>query len=754
MNHEKQTLRACWWPWKLDNPNFHPGFDIEKDAYTGENFVALQDAAWGRLSANQKSDIAQVGYYVNRLTDADGKPTTGVGDGAELIELLQKIADRDSSTLYQTQFKEANSREGVESPRGCRMLGAVPQRRRRPFKFPSVQAFRLSDSQRKRWMANGDALGRTLFEDIIEQPPSKQQDDLISELDAKDVEGTARAMVHSGWAASVAHTISGVSEPFVYAAKARGTGSAWHIEDFHLFSANEHWLGRPKVWVMIWPQDQVKFEDFLIRTFDTERERCSQFVREFGIVMTPELLDDIDVRYRVVAQLPGHIVVTLPGTYHQVINQGPNIAVAVNLRLDWPEVRNDMPYKGCVPGQCGCEEVSDDCVLTKEKLDRLDRYRLSFDIGCEIAWDTPSDKDESAQEDTLGIPQVLVRIIREMGLSRARAVLQAAQQRRLAGQLLTGAQPDTPPGSTEEFSCNCVSPQPADARVDDEGDTEVRADTARRQQLVVRCQADEDVVHQSGEGIASGADATSAQQPLIPSQEELCEPELSLVHSASDLSPGPDEPDNEVGQETADKTDEIEDGIIIVCDQGPNSDRPKTSTKKRRAPPSTPAKTPTKARRTTEGSSVRKPSQSNATTTRKSRARKHTAKPPLDYTTAHKQFTSLVESYNAFIAKSGSELLAPGMDKASCKVLVPAIESVLGNQRLQYFRLRLLKMMLCRQYDAEQKVLERQPEASSPSKEQRECQQAPKTRKIAKKGARARFARYLGLGMRISARRS
>ncbi|OIW29409.1 hypothetical protein CONLIGDRAFT_324731 [Coniochaeta ligniaria NRRL 30616] len=47
--------------------------------------------------------------------------------------------------------------------------------------------------------------------------------------------------------------------------------------------------------------------------------------------LTSPFLTKHGVAFRQVVQLPGQIIVRLPGAYHQVVNQGPNVAVAVTL---------------------------------------------------------------------------------------------------------------------------------------------------------------------------------------------------------------------------------------------------------------------------------------------------------------------------------------------------------------------------------------------------------------------------------------
>ena len=153
-----------------------------------------------------------------------------------------------------------------------------------------------------------------------------------------------------------------------------------------LFSGNELLMRASKVWVTVPPEDGPKLEDFLARQCAIEPMACSQFVRHFGVILTPHFLDRAGMRYRVVTQLPGQIVVTLPGTYHQVINQGANIAVAVNFCANVAGIVPAKDYQPCsAERKCGTTSKQFQ-IPVKETFDELNRHVLKQGVDFDIDW--------------------------------------------------------------------------------------------------------------------------------------------------------------------------------------------------------------------------------------------------------------------------------------------------------------------------------------------------------------------------------
>jgi len=83
-----------------------------------------------------------------------------------------------------------------------------------------------------------------------------------------------------------------------------------------------------------------------------EMRNCSQAIRHLSRHIPPSRLDEWGVEYTLDYCVPGQAVVTEPGTYHQVLNLGPNYAVAINLEyMSSP----DMP-----PNYVFCDKLCPD----------------------------------------------------------------------------------------------------------------------------------------------------------------------------------------------------------------------------------------------------------------------------------------------------------------------------------------------------------------------------------------------------------
>lgn len=445
-NHKRRHLRARWVKYRPEDDESHPGFDIDKDVYTGNNFVAVENEAWAQRTEAQKSDIRAAGYHIVTLTDAHGRPVSGVVDQDKLLKRLEAVARQQGAASLHYNKYDPDQLHSDPGRLWARMLAAPPGKTA-SFKVPGKEAFAFTERQRREWHKYGHILGRKLIEDTIAQPPRGSLHYFIGEAGEVDLAHEAKISVHSGWNATDEATIEGVSTPFLYISSARGTASALHQEDWNLASANELWAGSSKIWIMICPEEREKFEAYMCDTWDLDKGACGQFARHhFSGLLTPELLEKAGIRFRQVQQLPGQIVVTLPATYHQVINQGPNIAVAVNLRLDWDGLQYDDNYRVCRRdrnGGCGTKQE----VMTKECLDALERYRDVGKVEASLAWgDLQARQDHFDQHEggyhrraiqrpeTAGhtgqeqVARLAQQLIEQLGITRACEVLEAAQK--------------------------------------------------------------------------------------------------------------------------------------------------------------------------------------------------------------------------------------------------------------------------------------------------------------------------------------
>ncbi|EON69796.1 hypothetical protein W97_09059 [Coniosporium apollinis CBS 100218] len=148
--------------------------------------------------------------------------------------------------------------------------------------------------------------------------------------------------------------IEGVTGSYAYLSAKRGSPATLHIEDGLLGSINLVVAGHPKIWLMVAASDREKLETAVQNAF-RKTTACSQFVRHKNLVLSPSLLDRWGISYQVVECRAGELVVTLPGAYHQVVNQGPNIAEAVNFALEdnWTSPPSDYVY-------CSEQDCKDD----------------------------------------------------------------------------------------------------------------------------------------------------------------------------------------------------------------------------------------------------------------------------------------------------------------------------------------------------------------------------------------------------------
>lgn len=192
--------------------------------------------------------------------------------------------------------------------------------------------------------------------------------------------------------------IPGVHTSYLYISASSGSGTALHVEDGFLGSINIVLAGAPKLWLMLEPRDRAKLEDMVKQDLRGKKHPCSQFVRHLDDLLSPDLLDQWEIPYRIVRCNPGEMIVTLAETYHQVVNAGPNVSMAINFaRPDWtgpPET-----YKVC----------TDKCSDHPITLAQLQVHHSSYDSEAESterATSVSSDKPLSSpnlQEDPLGL---------------------------------------------------------------------------------------------------------------------------------------------------------------------------------------------------------------------------------------------------------------------------------------------------------------------------------------------------------------
>lgn len=146
--------------------------------------------------------------------------------------------------------------------------------------------------------------------------------------------------------------VPGVTTPYLYYSDESNTPATMHVEDAGLGSVNLLVAGAPKVWLVIPPASKSDFEQLMQRLFpEAMLSSCSQHVRHIGILILTKALRDNQISFSLVHQHVGDMVVTLKDAYHEVLNEGPNAAVAIN--IPDPHLAMCPPtYKWCTKS-CG-----------------------------------------------------------------------------------------------------------------------------------------------------------------------------------------------------------------------------------------------------------------------------------------------------------------------------------------------------------------------------------------------------------------
>jgi hypothetical protein len=139
--------------------------------------------------------------------------------------------------------------------------------------------------------------------------------------------------------------LEGINTQYVYFNLTGKTITTMHREDAHVRSENLLRSGQHKFWCFVKPSFARKLEERMAIEYP-EMRRCSQAVRHLSRHIPPAKLDEWGVEYTLDYCVPGQAVVTEPGTYHQVLNLGPNYAIAINLEYNSSP---DMPpdYRFC-----------------------------------------------------------------------------------------------------------------------------------------------------------------------------------------------------------------------------------------------------------------------------------------------------------------------------------------------------------------------------------------------------------------------
>lgn len=147
------------------------------------------------------------------------------------------------------------------------------------------------------------------------------------------------------------NNVPGIHTPYTYLSGGAGSATCMHIEDGMLGSANVVLAGYPKIWLFVPPSHRQALEARvraeLLNLEAPPEQKCTQFIRHQSLLLSPRLLDQWRIPYHLVCCRAGEMVVTLPGTYHQVINVGSNYAEAINFAASSDYVRPPDSYRFC-----------------------------------------------------------------------------------------------------------------------------------------------------------------------------------------------------------------------------------------------------------------------------------------------------------------------------------------------------------------------------------------------------------------------
>jgi hypothetical protein len=191
---------------------------------------------------------------------------------------------------------------------------------------------------------------KTEFEEWIANPPDCVQYLICEPLSDHAV----NCLLDAGSQCNCQPKIPGVNRPYWYVSGELNTPATLHIEDSNTESANLLLAGAEKHWIIIPRGSADKLESCIREQFPALKS-CSQFVRHHDVIVGPLWLETRGIRYEIVCQKPGDVLVTLPGrVYHEVWNTGRNIAMAINYELpDAPDKPANYVWCESGEGKCG-----------------------------------------------------------------------------------------------------------------------------------------------------------------------------------------------------------------------------------------------------------------------------------------------------------------------------------------------------------------------------------------------------------------
>jgi hypothetical protein len=154
--------------------------------------------------------------------------------------------------------------------------------------------------------------------------------------------------------------------------------------------------GAEKHWIIV-PRSSADKLESCIREQYSASKSCLQFLRHHNVIVGPRWLEARGIRYEIVGQKPGDLLVTLPGrVYHEVRNIGGNFAMCHGLRLSClmgnrvsPSVRCDYPShtsavysRTCISTARSYTQYNLSSILQFLPAYALFTHRNSYEPGC------------------------------------------------------------------------------------------------------------------------------------------------------------------------------------------------------------------------------------------------------------------------------------------------------------------------------------------------------------------------------------
>lgn len=320
-------------------------------------------------------EVKDRGYFKLQVDDL---PPLKVG------KMSRPSKDHATSFVY-----KKDSRGLIKVDTGKRMRFTTP---RLPFQRTKKESWSL-DEQRDLWNSSAAnppkgtrpyIIGNPLFDDVELAPGDKLRRRGRGKLE-------------------------GINTQYVYFNLTGKTITTMHREDAHVRSENLLRSGENKFWCFIKPSSTARMEEALRALYPGMRD-CSQAVRHLSLHIPPARLDEWGVEYTLDYCVPGQAIVTEPGTYHQVLNLGPNYAIAINVEyLSSPDQPIDYQF---------CDDACPDkFAMTAEDFKLYTEQELAA-ILKQLQELSPGKPPETSSKSPVGNRQAEPRSIKRMSLCR------------------------------------------------------------------------------------------------------------------------------------------------------------------------------------------------------------------------------------------------------------------------------------------------------------------------------------------------